>query len=107
MPGPGKGLTAALVSTVQIATRYGSHSSAGLRLMNDRGIPRRSRGSGKSWAGECRCILVARSSLCALRIGHPHRAIPARLVAHRRERAAQRRAHAAVTLNRNPVRAEI
>jgi hypothetical protein len=33
---------------VQIARRYGSNSPAVLRLMDDCGIPRRSRGAGKT-----------------------------------------------------------
>jgi hypothetical protein len=36
------------LSTVQIAKRYGSHSPAVLKLMDEYGIPRRSRGAGKT-----------------------------------------------------------
>lgn len=36
------------LSTVQIAARYGSNSQAILKLMDDYGIPRRSRGAGKT-----------------------------------------------------------
>jgi hypothetical protein len=36
------------LSKVQIARRYGSNSPAVLRLMDDCGIPRRSRGAGKT-----------------------------------------------------------
>jgi len=36
------------LSTVQIAARSGSNSSAILKLMDDYGIPRRSRGAGKT-----------------------------------------------------------
>lgn len=36
------------LSTVQIATRYGSNSPAVLKLMDEYGIPRRSRGAGKT-----------------------------------------------------------
>ena len=36
------------LSTVQIASRYGSKSAAVLKLMNEYGIPRRSRGAGKT-----------------------------------------------------------
>jgi hypothetical protein len=36
------------LSTVQIASRYGSNSPTILKLMNEYGIPRRSRGAGKT-----------------------------------------------------------
>jgi hypothetical protein len=36
------------LSTVQIASRYGSNSPAILKLMDEYGIPRRSRGAGKT-----------------------------------------------------------
>lgn len=36
------------LSTVQIATRYGTQSSRVLRLMDEYEIPRRSRGAGKT-----------------------------------------------------------
>jgi hypothetical protein len=36
------------LSTVQIAQRYGSNSPAILNLMDEYGIPRRSRGAGKT-----------------------------------------------------------
>ena len=36
------------LSTVAIASRYGSNSPAVLRLMEEYGIPRRSRGAGKT-----------------------------------------------------------
>jgi hypothetical protein len=36
------------LSTVQIANRYGSSSPAVLKLMAEYGIPRRSRGAGKT-----------------------------------------------------------
>ena len=36
------------LTTVEIATRYGSHSSNVLMLMEKYGIPRRSQGAGKS-----------------------------------------------------------
>jgi hypothetical protein len=38
----------ARLSTVQIASRYGSNSPAVLRLMDEYGIARRSRGAGKT-----------------------------------------------------------
>jgi hypothetical protein len=36
------------LSTVQIATRYGSNSPAVLKLMDEYGLPRRSKGAGKT-----------------------------------------------------------
>ena len=36
------------LSTVTIAARYGSNSHAVLKLMDEYGIPRRSRGAGKT-----------------------------------------------------------
>jgi hypothetical protein len=36
------------LSTVQIAQRYGSNSPTILKLMDEYGIPRRSRGAGKT-----------------------------------------------------------
>jgi transcriptional regulator of aromatic amino acid metabolism len=36
------------LSTVTIAQRYGSHTQAALKLMEEYGIPRRSRGAGKT-----------------------------------------------------------
>jgi hypothetical protein len=36
------------LSTVQIGSRYGSKSPAILKLMDEYGIPRRSRGAGKT-----------------------------------------------------------
>jgi len=36
------------LSTMQIAQRYGSHSPAVLKLMDEYGIPRRSRGAGET-----------------------------------------------------------
>ena len=36
------------LSTVQIAARYGSHSPNILKLMDEYGIPRRSRGAGRA-----------------------------------------------------------
>jgi hypothetical protein len=36
------------LSTVQIAQRYASNSPAVLKLMDEYGIPRRSRGAGKT-----------------------------------------------------------
>jgi hypothetical protein len=36
------------LSTAQIAQRYGSNSPAVLKLMDEYGIPRRSRGAGKT-----------------------------------------------------------
>jgi hypothetical protein len=36
------------LSTVQIASRYGSNSQAVLKLMEEYRIPRRSRGAGKT-----------------------------------------------------------
>lgn len=36
------------LSTLQIASRYASNSPAVLRLMKEYGIPRRSRGAGKT-----------------------------------------------------------